>query len=235
MTVTKMQRVYWFHLQILFFLCLNMMFYAAHASSKVNQDKFYKSVIKQYGESAGIKVTNWLLMLNQVEDTQAEMQKVRQINQYFDRTLRYDEDPNIFAKKDHWAPISETLARGIGDCEDHAIAKYYSLRMTGVAEDKLRLLYVKARVGGPNSKRYQAHIVLGYFPAPGEEPFILDSLTSAIQPLSARRDLLTKYSFNSQFLWVARKQFNLSSSSKIKLSKWQRVLELTEQSGIVLG
>ena len=49
------------------------------------------------------------------------------------------------------------LARGEGDCEDFAIAKYFTARTLGVPDNKLRITYVYIkRRWKPN----EAHMVL---------------------------------------------------------------------------
>lgn len=82
----------------------------------------------------------------------------------------------------------EALWKGAGDCEDYAIAKYFSLRHLGVASDKLRITYVKAL------RLNRAHMVLTYYSSPEAMPLVLDSLIDAIQPASQRTDLLPVYS-----------------------------------------
>ena len=44
---------------------------------------------------------------------------------------------------DYWATPVESLRKGEADCEDYAIAKYFTLRQLGVADDKLRITYYK--------------------------------------------------------------------------------------------
>jgi predicted transglutaminase-like cysteine proteinase len=55
---------------------------------------------------------------------------------------------------DRWATPLETLARGAGDCEDYAIAKYAVLRAAGVDEDDLRLIVVR------DTKQREDHAVV---------------------------------------------------------------------------
>ncbi|WP_350563201.1 transglutaminase-like cysteine peptidase, partial [Psychrobacter sp. CAL346-MNA-CIBAN-0220] len=90
------------------------------------------------------------------------------VNDFFARNLRYQTDILLWKQNDYWATPLETLGRGLGDCEDYAIAKYISLRALGVSDDKLRLIYVKAKIAGTN--KTQAHMVLGYFATPNAQP-----------------------------------------------------------------
>ncbi|WP_237707120.1 transglutaminase-like cysteine peptidase [Pseudoalteromonas sp. BSi20652] len=52
----------------------------------------------------------------------------------------------LWKQNDYWTTPLETLGRGLGDCEDYAIAKYISLRALGVIDDKLRLIYEKQKL-----------------------------------------------------------------------------------------
>jgi predicted transglutaminase-like cysteine proteinase len=92
----------------------------------------------------------------------------------------------------------ETLATLAGDCEDFTIAKYFTLREVGVADEKMRLTYVRS------TRVSQGHMVLTYFPTRSAEPLVLDNLTDYIDPASKRRDLTPVYSFNGRSLWRAK-------------------------------
>ena len=98
---------------------------------------------------------------------------------------------------DYWASPLQALGKGMGDCEDYSLAKYFSLVSMGMPIAKLRLVYVRAQIGGQS----QAHMVLAYYPAPGAEPMILDNLVSEVRPASQRPDLEPVFSFNSEGLW----------------------------------
>lgn len=122
------------------------------------------------------------------------------------------------------------MGRAQGDCEDFAIAKYVTLKLLGVAPEKLRLTYVKARIGGPKSTTVQAHMVLSYYPAPDDEPLVLDNLISDIRPASRRPDLITIFGFNAEGLWVGGVAPRGNASQR--LSKWQAVLVRMREEGI---
>lgn len=71
-------------------------------------------------------------------DRQTQMIAVNHwVNQY-----DYDSDVRVWGQRDYWAPLSAFVARGKGDCEDFAIAKYTLLRAIGVAATDLRLVIV---------------------------------------------------------------------------------------------
>jgi len=63
------------------------------------------------------------------------------VNQY-----RYIEDQVNYGQSDYWATPAEFFARGGGDCEDFAIAKYAMLRSLGVPENHMRLAIVQDKI-----------------------------------------------------------------------------------------
>ena len=96
----------------------------------------------------------------------------------------------------------ELIGTNGGDCEDFALAKYFTLRELGVPDERLRLTYVRAYL--PATKEMQSHMVLTYHTAADAEPLILDNLTNAIKLASERKDLAPTYSFNGAQLWASK-------------------------------
>lgn len=162
----------------------------------------------------------------------SEDEQIRRINEFVNRRVLFENDQDIWGQKDYWATPLETLGRGAGDCEDYAIAKYISLRLLGVDNDKLRITYVKARIGGPRSTISEAHMVLGYYPAPDAEPLILDNLIGDIRPASSRSDLMPVFGFNSEGIWTgAGPGANSAGSATSRLSRWRDVIARLQAEG----
>ncbi len=90
----------------------------------------------------------------------SEMEKLKVVNLFFNKQVRYVEDIDLWGQVDYWETPIEALWKGAGDCEDYAIAKYFSLRHLGVSSDKLRITYVKAL------RQNRAHMVLTYYATP---------------------------------------------------------------------
>ena len=109
---------------------------------------------QKYGPARVTVARNWQTMLVRTQN-KPEQQQILIVNDFFARNLRYQTDIQLWKQNDYWATPLETLGRGLGDCEDYAIAKYISLRALGVSDDKLRLIYVKAKLAGTN--KTQAH------------------------------------------------------------------------------
>jgi len=151
------------------------------------------------------------------------------VNAFFDEHIQYATDDIVFKEKDYWATPSELFGHSRGDCEDYAIAKYVALLHLGIDSSKLRLIYVKAKIG--RSRVTQAHMVLGYYDSPSSDPLVLDSLVSNVLPGSQRTDLIPVFSFNDSGIWQPGKTSQVSTSTS-RLSRWRDVIERMKQEGI---
>jgi len=100
----------------------------------------------------------------------------------------------------------------------------------GVPNAKLRMIYVRARIGGAGSTKSEAHMVLGYYANPADEPMVLDNLITTIRPASSRSDLSPVFSFNNEGLWVSGAATS-SADPTARLSRWRDVLERMRQEG----
>ncbi|HDQ4340543.1 TPA: transglutaminase-like cysteine peptidase [Pseudomonas aeruginosa] len=145
---------------------------------------------QRYGElgAAKSRLGDWGRLLEQ-GGTLDEAAKLRAVNDFFNRSLRFTDDIEIWQQEDYWATPVEALVKGAADCEDYAIAKYVTLRRLGVASDKLRITYVKAL------RLNQAHMVLTWYASPGADPLVLDDLPGtrlpfdwALYPASTQRE-----------------------------------------------
>lgn len=158
--------------------------------------------------------------------------KLQKVNEFFNRKILYTDDQEIWGQSDYWATPMESLAKGKGDCEDYVIAKYFTLRNMNIPDKQLRLIYVKARIGGPTSSVQQAHMVLAYYASADAEPLILDNLISEIRPAARRSDLFPIFSFNGQGVFAgAAANSTLGPGGTSRLSRWQDLLERARREG----
>jgi predicted transglutaminase-like cysteine proteinase len=155
--------------------------------------------------------------------------KLDALNQFFNRRIMSREDIDVWGQVDYWASPMEMMEKGAGDCEDFAIAKYFSLVALGMPIQKLRLVYVRAQIGGPGGA-VQAHMVLAYYPAPNAEPLILDSLITDVRPASRRPDLAPVFSFNSEGLWQGVGS-QAAGDPAARLSRWREILVKARAEG----
>ncbi len=172
---------------------------AVTADSLIPSKAVLERAVTEYGEGAAEVLREWQNVLTQTRQNPdlTERQKLEIINDFFNR-VPWVSDREHWGAKDYWATPVETLASNGGDCEDFSIGKYVSLRAVGIAENKLRITYVKAL--------NQAHMVLTYYASPDAEPLILDNINRRILPASSRPDLVPFYSFNADRLWLAKER-----------------------------
>jgi predicted transglutaminase-like cysteine proteinase len=71
------------------------------------------------------------------------VERLQAVNRYVNHRVRFVDDSVQYGRADVWAPASQTLARGRGDCEDFAIAKLQMLRRAGIPDRDLYLVIVK--------------------------------------------------------------------------------------------
>ncbi|QXH62154.1 cysteine protease LapG [Pseudomonas azerbaijanorientalis] len=170
------------------------------------------------------RINDWQYLLASQKQI-GESEQLNVVNRFFNKQLRYVEDIDLWRAVDYWETPIEALWKGAGDCEDYAIAKYFSLRHLGVASEKLRITYVKALT------QNRAHMVLTYYSTPDAEPLVLDSLIDVIKPASQRKDLLPVYSFNAEGLWLPGAKGNKKVGDTKRLSRWQDVLKKMQAEG----
>jgi predicted transglutaminase-like cysteine proteinase len=155
----------------------------------------------------------------------SEVERLKAVNLFFNHQMVYTEDIDLWHEVDYWETPIEALWKGAGDCEDYAIAKYFSLRHLGIAADKLRITYVKAL------RQNRAHMVLTYYATPNAMPLVLDSLMDPIKMASDRSDLLPVYAFNGEGLWLTGAAGNKKVGDSKRLSRWQDVLKKMAAEG----
>ncbi|HEY8035384.1 MAG TPA: transglutaminase-like cysteine peptidase [Methylobacter sp.] len=160
-------------------------------------DELLKKINNKYGEPAQQRVIQWQKLMRTGKDLSDE-DKIKSVNDFFNQNIKFIDDAVNWGVADYWATPLEFLMTGAGDCEDYAIAKYFTLQELGINEDKMRITYVKAL------KLNQAHMVLTYFSTPQAVPVVLDNLVSTIESATKRTDLLPVYSFNGSNLWLAK-------------------------------
>lgn len=181
--------------------------------ASVDIDRMLSIVRERYGGSGERSLLEWREMLQQATAL-SEADKLRRVNDFFNRRIRFQDDIVVWRLPDYWATPLEFLGQGTGDCEDYAISKLHSLIELGVDRSKLRMIYVRATMGSAQL----AHMVLGYYPSPGAEPLVLDNLVSDIRPASRRPDLAPVFSFNGDGVFMGGA--SQPSSPVDRLSLW---------------
>jgi predicted transglutaminase-like cysteine proteinase len=182
---------------------------------------------KRYGEQAVERVRRWRPLVERDLPVGNEQSKLERSNRFFNQVPGVDDMTN-WGQRDYWATPVEVLASNGADCEDYALAKYFTLKAAGVPAERLRITYVRAYL--PREKRMEAHMVLAYYPLPDSEPLILDNLDPRIRPAAERSDLIPTMGFNADGLWSARQR---GQSGKIgdasSIQHWNNLLARMRQ------
>ena len=148
------------------------------------------------------------------------LNKIKNVNDFFNQ-ITYKTDAAHWKQKDYWATPFEFMGTGAGDCEDYAIAKYFSLIKLGIPDDKLRITYVIYKKA--NSRFEQAHMVLTYYHKTGAEPVILDNINRRLKKNKKRDDLKPVYSFNASGLWQAKNKGDTRVGDN-NLKSWKNLI-----------
>lgn len=189
--------------------------------------RLQQSMQARYGAKGVQALRDWLQML-QEQAGQPQQRQLQAVNTFWNQAMLGSEDSLVWGEADYWATPLESLGKRAGDCEDFVIGKYFSLMRLGVPVEKLRLIYVRARVGGVGSNQSIAHMVLGFYETPSAEPLVLDNLVDDILPAGQRRDLTPVFSFNGQGVYVAGAS---QSASVDRISRWRGLLTRMQQEG----
>lgn len=204
-------------LELLLCLLIASLVAATSATFHLNEEVLAKAE-QRFGLGARQRLLAWETLIREDKAT-SDMEKLTKVNDFFNR---YDfvSDDIHWQAEDYWATPVEFIASDGGDCEDFSLAKYFTLKAMGVAENKLNLTYVKAL------SLNQSHMVLTYFAKPGAEPLVLDNLVGEIKPATQRTDLLPVYSFNGSGLWIAKQRGRGQLVGKSeRLSRWTELLQ----------
>ena len=189
-----------------------------HGESFQLDQELLNKVERKYGKEARSLLVAWEDLI--IHDaSMPDMDKLKRVNDFLNQ-MDFVDDLTLWKKEDYWATPIEFLSAQGGDCEDFAIAKYFTLKTMGMDEEKLNLTYVKAL----NLNVH--HMVLTYYMTPDAEPLILDNLVGEIKSASQRTDLMPIYSFNGTGLWLAKQRGRgkLAGSSK-RLQHWQNLMQ----------
>lgn len=127
----------------------------------------------------------WERFLTALKDRSPRIQ-ISQVNRYINR-IQYVSDDEAWGARDYWAGPGEFFATG-GDCEDFAIAKYFSLRALGFPAEDMRIIVLN------DSERELVHAVL-VVDWLGQE-VVLDNLNDRIRTWEQARNYQAVYSIN---------------------------------------
>ena len=136
---------------------------------------------------------DWGRFIDSIRGLDARRQ-VAEVNRYMNQK-RYVIDPVNYGVPDYWATPLQFLTKN-GDCEDYAIAKFFSLRALGFDNDMLRILVVD------DLNLQVAHAVLVVYL--DGVPSILDNQVPQVVRVDAIRHYRPIFSVNESYWWFHR-------------------------------
>jgi len=117
---------------------------------------------------------------------------LQRVNAYING-VRYLPDSGNWGALDYWATPDEFFARG-GDCEDFAIAKYFSLKMVGFPAEQMRIVVLADR------RLRIAHAVLEV--RIDDQTYVLDNRYGKVMSWDEVSHYRAIYSVNEANFWV---------------------------------
>lgn len=119
---------------------------------------------------------------------------LRAVNRAVNAAVRYQADIAAWGVEDYWATPAETMARGVGDCEDYALLKMAILATLGIPEAQMSIVVVK------DTARGIGHAVLAV--RQGERFAILDNLSDAVRGDDEIASYVPLYSIGTSGTWI---------------------------------
>lgn len=137
------------------------------------------------------RTTTWAILKQRTEG-KSPLEVLKIVNSFWN-TWPYREDMANWGKPDYWAIPAQFLKKS-GDCEDYAIAKYFTLKELGFSPDDMRIVVLRDTI------RNLAHAVLVVYL--DGEAYVLDNLSNVVQPHSRLRNYNPQYSVNENGRWT---------------------------------
>ena len=132
--------------------------------------------------------TTWASFKARLEG-QAPMEQLKLVNAFWNQ-WPYRLDQEVWGKPDYWASPDEFKNKS-GDCEDYAIAKYYTLRGLGWDAEDMRI------VVGMLTMRNMAHAILAV--NLDGDAYILDNLSNSILSHTRYLSYVPSFSVNELY------------------------------------
>ncbi len=170
-------------------LVLSTLFVAQKPLHAMESAPAPKRTEKELGDASAQQRRNALSQLVESHKTAPVTEKLSRVNDFFNQ-VPYQSDIANWGTKDYWAAPLEMLSRGRADCEDYAIAKFFTLLQMGLPQEKLYLTFVRLPGSG------ELHFVLTYYETPDAVPLVLDNRSLQIRPSLFGESLQPVYRFN---------------------------------------
>lgn len=206
------------------------------------KQRYIDSDQKYQGEVADGKLSAWKYFVEQTRKKNlSELELVYAVNDFFhpNRVVKFRLDKSFWNRSDYWAKPTEFVGWASGDCEDFAFAKYYTLLVLGIPDEKLRVTYTAyyphkdpLRQSASSRAALEYHMVLTYSPdGKANNKLVLDNINPKITKLNDRKDLKLLKPFRGTYLFRNKK-----GAYRVKLDKnefpgkifWKEVMKPEE-------
>lgn len=176
------------------------------ASHDLSQFTKWNEVLQRYTRESALEnrpcsrgpcvLQRWRTFLSSIKPKDA-LRQLEAVNRYVNQTP-YQSDMDRYGIADYWATPGEFLGRS-GDCEDYAIAKYFSLLHLGWKDRDLRILVLNDEV------RREVHAVLIAYS--GGTAYVLDNLDSELREHTVITHYRPIFSIN-EASWYVHQRWN---------------------------
>lgn len=195
-----------------------------HKASHASEHAYLPGLLTEIEDEMAKKRCHSLQCLVESKQLYDENSKLERVNNFFNQ-IPYQRDITNWGIKDYWATPVETLIKGKADCEDYAIAKFYTLLQMGIPEEKLYLTYGKLTATG------EPHIVLTYYESDQAVPIVLDNRTPDMKTGILYEDFKPECRFNlSKYIALRDGVEHPRSLEKVRFKKWEQFRSRMQRS-----
>ena len=120
--------------------------------------------------------------------------KLKLVNLTINGMITYQPDLKTYRIRDHWAAPGESVAAGVGDCEDYVILKMAILQQLGVPAKAMSVVVLK------DTDRNLYHAVLAISTNKGN--FVLDNVQDKVLLDKQLPNYFPLYSFSGTKSWI---------------------------------
>src|SRR5215213_6799870 len=120
--------------------------------------------------------------------------RLGEVNRAINLAIRPISDLAQHGQIDVWTSPLATLARGGGDCEDYAMAKFMALQRAGVAPDDLRIVVLHDTIHGEDHAVAAARLDGRWPPHGDDRGYRRQKFPADIRDRPARRDAIRRFS-----------------------------------------
>ncbi len=182
-------RIFFFLIPVLTFIFPNNLI---GSTPFVPSQNTINHAVEIFGDDANGYFNKWLELINDTV-SQSDEAKLLRVNRFINN-VPFATDQDHWGREDFWATPYEFIGSNGGDCEDYAIAKYFTLRALGIEREQLRIAYAILAEKEP-------HMILFYIKKNKTNTLVLDNLEQKILTLANRKDLEIIYTANEQSVW----------------------------------